>query len=125
MTGSNPFSIKPSDNFQRSFKKLAKNYRSDLTEQVSKTLEVLLKDPYPRNCRQEPLPGSLKLSDSWTLHKLDIKIGKGASGQVRLIYLVNESQAVIQLIWIYSHEQFKKRPADRDLQRVIEEILEE
>jgi mRNA-degrading endonuclease YafQ of YafQ-DinJ toxin-antitoxin module len=86
------------------FKKLAKNYRSDLTEQVSKTLEVLLKDPYPRNCRQEPLPGSLK---------------------VRLIYLVNESQAVIQLIWIYSHEQFKKRPADRDLQRVIEEILEE
>jgi mRNA-degrading endonuclease YafQ of YafQ-DinJ toxin-antitoxin module len=125
VTGSNQFSIEPSDNFLRSFKKLAKNNRSDFTGQISGVLEALITDPYPRNCRQEPLPGKLQLPGSWTFHKLDIKCGKGASGQVRLMYVVSEPTLTIRLAWIYSHEQFVKRPTDRDLQRVIEEILEE
>jgi uncharacterized phage-associated protein len=38
--------------------------------------------------------------------------------------LVNTDDCVIKLVWIYSHEQFAKLPADRDLKSVIKEILD-
>ncbi len=40
------------------------------------------------------------------------------------MYLVNTTASVIRLVWIYSHEQFVKRPADKDLKSVINEILD-
>ncbi|MCA1991343.1 MAG: hypothetical protein LDL41_04740 [Coleofasciculus sp. S288] len=87
MTGSTPFSIEETENFKRSFKKLAK-------------------------------------IQGWTFHKLELKISKGASGQIRLMYLVNTTACVIRLVWIYSHEQFAKLPADKDLKSFIKEILD-
>ena len=44
MTGLTPFSIEKSDSFQRSFKKLAKAYRSDFVECVAQILENLIKE---------------------------------------------------------------------------------
>jgi mRNA-degrading endonuclease YafQ of YafQ-DinJ toxin-antitoxin module len=123
VAGSNQFSIESSNNFERSFKKLAKNYRADFVETITDVLEALIDDPDPRNARQEPLPGNLRLPEDWTFRKLEIKFGKGASGQVRLMYLVNESTFTIRLVWLYTHEQFAKRPADRDLRRVVQDIL--
>lgn len=55
---------------------------------------------------------------------LELRISKGASGQIRLMYLVNTTACVIRLVWIYSHEQFAKHPADKDLKSVIKEILD-
>jgi len=46
-------------------------------------------------------------------------VGQGNSGQIRLMYLVNETLFTIQLLWLYSDEQFKKRPSDKDLREVI------
>jgi hypothetical protein len=86
-------------------------------------LEDLIEDPYPTNSRDEPLPGKIHLPKQWTFHKLEIRVSKGASGQIRLMYLVNETACVIKLVWIYSHEQFAKRPADKDLKSIIREIL--
>jgi len=40
------------------------------------------------------------------------------------MYLVNASTCVIRLLWIYSHEQFSKRPPDKDLKDVIQETLD-
>lgn len=40
------------------------------------------------------------------------------------MYLVNPTACVIKLVWIYSHEQFAKRPADKDLKNVSKEILD-
>ncbi len=40
------------------------------------------------------------------------------------MYLVNATTCTIKLVWIYSHEQFAKRPADTDLKSVIREILD-
>ena len=53
-----------------------------------------------------------------------MRFAKGASGQIRLMYLVNSEMFVITPVWIYSHEQFTKRPADADLKSVIREILD-
>lgn len=124
MTGSTPFSIESSHNFRRSFKKLAKVHGNSFVELITKTLEDLIDDQYPRNSRNEPLPGKIQLPEGWTFHKLEFWVAKGASGQIRLMYLVNETTSSIKLVWIYSHEQFAKRPADADLKSVIREILD-
>jgi mRNA-degrading endonuclease RelE of RelBE toxin-antitoxin system len=109
--------------FRRSFKKLKKVIKPHL-EKIGDELEGLIINPYPNKSRREPLPGKLKLPEEWTFHKLEIRIAKGASGQIRIMYLVNETTSTIQLVWIYSHEQFTKRPADGDIQVAISEILQ-
>ncbi len=124
MTGSTPFLIEESENFKRSFKKLAKINGADFVELVAEILEDLVEDQYPINSRNEPLPGKIQLAEGWTFHKLEFRISKGASGQIRLMYLVNTITCVIKPVWIYSHEQFAKRPGDKDLKSVIKEILE-
>lgn len=124
MTGSTPFLIEESDNFKRSFKKLAKVLGVDFIELVAESLENLTEDQYPINSRNEPLPSKIKLPEGWTFHKLELKVSKGASGQIRLMYLVNTTTCIIKLVWIYSHEQFTKRPTDKDLKSVIKDILD-
>lgn len=123
MTGSTPFSIEESENFKRSFKKLAKVHGTGFVELVAEILEYLIEDQYPLKSRNEPLPGNVSLPEGWTFHKLEFRVSKGASGQIRLMYLVNTIDCTIKLVWLYSHEQFAKRPADKDLKSVINEIL--
>lgn len=124
MTGSTPFSIEASDNFNRSFKKLAKVHRDSFAALIAKILEDLIDEQYPSNSRNEPLPGKIHLPEGWTFHKLELWVSKGASGQIRLMYLVNATTCTIRLVWIYSHEQFSKRPTDDDLKSAIREILD-
>jgi mRNA-degrading endonuclease YafQ of YafQ-DinJ toxin-antitoxin module len=123
VTGSTLFSIEHSDNFKRSFKKLVKVHGTGFVELIAKTLEELIDDQYLHNSRNEPLPGKTQLLEAWTFHKLELRVSKGASGQIRLMYLVNATTCTIKLVWIYSHEQFAKRPADADLKSVINEII--
>ncbi|MHC5827743.1 MAG: hypothetical protein ACYT04_70635 [Nostoc sp.] len=52
-------------------------------------MEDLIEDQYPINSRNEPLPGKIELPQGWSFHKLELKVSKGASGQIRLMYLVN------------------------------------
>ena len=130
MTGSTLFLLEKTDNFERSFRKLVKSYKSKLQQQefvevVSNYLEQLIIDPYPSQSRDEPLSGGMKIPELWTFHKLAFTTNKGASGKVRLIYLVNESERVIKPLWIYNHEQFKKRPPDKDIKDVLKEAFEE
>ena len=98
MAGSTPFSIEESDNFNRSFKKLAKVHRDSFVILIAKTLEDLIDDPYPNNSRNEPLPGRIQLPEKWTFHKLELRFSKGASGQIRLMYLVNANNYIIKLV---------------------------
>jgi mRNA-degrading endonuclease YafQ of YafQ-DinJ toxin-antitoxin module len=124
MTGSTPFLIERTENFDRSFKKLAKVHGEKIVTMISQVLEDLIEDQYPLKSRMEPQPGGLQLPEEWTFHKLEIWVSKGASGQIRLMYLVNTITCIIKLVWIYSHEQFAKRPADADLKSVIREVLD-
>jgi hypothetical protein len=39
------------------------------------------------------------------------------------MYLANTTDCIIKLVWIYNHEQFSKRPADKDIKDIIEKIL--
>ncbi|WP_293017959.1 hypothetical protein [Moorena sp. SIO3I8] len=106
-------------------KKLAKVHGNSFDELVKQVLKNLIENPYPINSRQEPLQKKSKLPQGLTFHKLEFKFGQGASGQIRLMYLVNTTTSVIKLVWIYTHEQFEKRPDDKDLRSVIQQILED
>lgn len=123
MTGLPPYSIKKTESFVRSFKKLAKSYRKEAIDILIAAIEGLISNPFPSKSRDEILPAKTPLPENWTFHKLEIWLGKGASGQIRLMYLVNEDVMEIRLLLIYSHEQYAKRPADRDIRDVIDEAL--
>ena len=56
-------------------------------------------------------------------NKLRIMFAKGASGQIRIIYLVNERDKIIKPLWIYNHKQFSKRPPEQDIKTVIKQLF--
>ncbi len=129
MTGLNPFLLKKTKTFEKSFKKLAKSYKSQSQQQefirsIAEYLENLTNNPYSPKSRLEPHPKGIKIPENWQFYKLVIVIAKGASGQVRLMYLVNETEREIQLLLIYNYQQFKKRPADQDIAQAIQNALE-
>ena len=41
------------------------------------------------------------------------------------MYLVNEAAQIIKPLWIYNHEQFAKRPDDKDIRDVIDTAFNE
>ncbi|NET43799.1 hypothetical protein [Okeania sp. SIO2B3] len=129
MTGSTLFSIEKTTNFKQTFKKLVKTYKSksqkeEFIQVITKCLEELIINPYLPQARPEALPNGQKLPNECQFYKLALTIAKGASGKIRLMYLVYEKKRVINPFWIYSHQQFEKRPPDRVLKDVIQETLE-
>jgi mRNA-degrading endonuclease RelE of RelBE toxin-antitoxin system len=125
MIGSMPFSLEKSANFERSFKKLVKAYKIDIVAIVGDCLEGLLVNPYSAKSRDEPLPKKPNLPQGWTFHKVELRVSKGASGQIRILYLVNDELAIVKPLWIYSHEQFTKRPPDGDIDSAIKETFDD
>lgn len=123
MTGSNPFSIESSQKFQRSFKALAKKRGKDFLDLITKILEDLAENHYPQDSQQQRLPKKALLPEGWTFHKLAVRFASGASGQIRLMYLVDPVACKIRLVWIYSHEEFEKRPPDKDITSVLKDVL--
>lgn len=129
VTGSNPFSIdKDNEDFRRSFRKLYKatsrGNQKKLVDQLEKILQGLVDQPRPTNSRQEPVPKKLSLPPFHEFRKIEFAIDKGAAGQIRLMYLVDVDRQMITSLWIYSHEQFSGRPADGDISKVMNEVLD-
>ena len=80
-------------------------------------------DPYPPQSRPEPLPRGMSLPQELKFSKLRFEMQPrlgGASGQGRLIYLVDSKRSRIVLLWIYTHEEFPKRPDDQGLRNEIQ-----
>jgi hypothetical protein len=130
VVGSNRFLIdKDGEDFKKSFNKLYKaTSRRDqkvLINQLEDIFKGLIEDPRPMNSRHEPSPGRLHLPPLYEFRKIDFSIAKGASGQIRLMYLADLNAEKIKALWVYSHSQFSKRPPDQDIRNVIENALDE
>ncbi len=74
----------------------------------------------------ESYPYGLQIPEEWEFRKyyFDMPSLRGASGEGRLMYLVNRSQSVIWLFWIYTHSEFEKRPPEKILKQLIQELME-
>lgn len=127
-TGSKPYKIKPSRKFLKSFKDLKKRYYKGIkaqeafTQTIKQITDHLSDDPFL--AQLEPLPGKLELSETYEFRKYRFKMPnlKGASGQGRLMFLVDHDQCEIVLIWLYTHQEFAKRPPDQQLKQSLEEM---
>jgi hypothetical protein len=132
VTGSTQFLIKPSNKFARSYKELLKRYykgdraKQTFIEHIAQILENLSNDPFLADSFAESSPGGLLIPEAWEFRKyyFDMPSLRGASEQGRLMYLVNRSQSVIFLVWMYTHSEFEKRPPDKVLRQLIQELVE-
>ena len=130
--GSPRYRVVPSDKFVRALKILKKTYKSKretqiFTDEIASIVEVLTYHPRPDSSRLEPWPANLNSPDDWEFRKLVFPVPgrKGASGEGRLMYLVNDQRLVLRLVWLYTHEEFKKRPPDKDLKSLMRELLDD
>jgi mRNA-degrading endonuclease YafQ of YafQ-DinJ toxin-antitoxin module len=132
VTGLPTFRIKPSDKFKRSYKELLKRYykgeksKQGFIEFVAQVVTNLSDNAYLDSSFAEGMPGNLRLPENWEFRKyyFDMPSLRGASGQGRLMYLVNRNQNVIELVWIYTHSEFEKRPPDKNLKQLMQELIE-
>ena len=144
MTGSTEYSIvwttKTTKKYERTLKKLAKLYKGKSDRQVFKQFvseqlqDRLCFDPYLPQSRSEPLPSNVILPEGLEFRKMTFKMQPrrgGASGEGRLMYLVDSQQYRIILFWIYNHDQFScdqdkqdSRPSDKDLIPEIRDTID-
>ncbi|MEG4282502.1 hypothetical protein QUB68_05190 [Microcoleus sp. A006_D1] len=135
MKGSEQFHIKLSNKFERSQEELSRvRYRKNpaglvkFLELIQKLIRILSVAPRPRpplgHFEQWPKGSS---REGWELWKLEFKMPQlqGASGQGRLIYLLDITKQEVVLVWIYTHAEFEKRPPDSSLKRLLRKIIED
>ena len=130
--GSPTYRVIPSDKFARAAKVMKKSYKSSRESQafldcLASLVEQLIQDPRPENSQLEPIPKGVNLQDEWEFHKLFFRVPgrSGASGEGRIMYLINPITYVIKLVWLYTHAEFKGRPADKDLKQLLQDLLNE
>lgn len=127
--GSSSYRIAPSAKFTRAVKGYQKTYKSKreakaFLDCIGNIVDTLSQSPKPQNSRQEPWPANLSYP-VWEFRKLTFSMPgrSGASGQGRLMYLVNDQLMIICLFWLYTHEENKKRPPDKDMKTLMQELL--
>ncbi|MEM9121024.1 MAG: type II toxin-antitoxin system RelE/ParE family toxin [Cyanobacteria bacterium P01_F01_bin.56] len=130
--GSPRYRVIPSDKFARALKTLKKSYKSKREAQafadaIGDIVDNLIDQPRPDSSRLEPWPANLASPNDWEFRKLvfPIPARKGASGEGRLMYLVNDQRLLVRLVWLYTHEEFKKRPPEKDLKTLMRELLDD
>lgn len=131
MTGSQKFLKVPTRNFERWLKKLLKRYKGSRDKQafqvfIAQLIDSLSFDPRPSNSVYEPIPGKLALPKELEFRKLRFAMPnlRGASGEGRLMYLINSVQNSIVLVWIYTHEEFEGRPDEKILRTVLQDAID-
>lgn len=134
MTGSGGYQTRPLSNFETSYKKLVKkHYRKNrqageaFAKLVEGFLRLLRSAPRPPEAfgHLEPWPGRAA-REGFELWKLDFDMPglRGAAGEGRLIYLVEEKERTVHIVWIYTHGEFEKRPPEKELGRLLREVTD-
>jgi hypothetical protein len=125
------FRVQPLAKFERSAKVLKKGFKSRRQQQqfvdaVTELIRALVQEPRHPDSRLEPIPKGVEVPEGWEFRKLLFAVPgtAGAAGEGRLVYLFSDRDSLIKLLWIYTHEEFKGRPPDKDLRQVLQEGLE-
>jgi hypothetical protein len=128
------YRLNPTENFQRSLKTIFKDHykkipkaRALLEEQLDQLFEQLetaphkvpfsWKEPWPKNTHK---PG-------FEFYKLDFKMPRlsHAAAEGRVMWLVCDQARTVDIIWIYTHDEFRTRPSDRDLRSLLEAAVKQ
>ena len=123
MTGSTLYSYDSGSYFADSYKKLLKTQAGKNKSIIEELIEEIVKAPFGHDCKEEPRPNKMKLPENWRFFKLRRKIAPHGSGQIRVMYLVDERNNTTRFLLIYSHEQYEKRPHDTEIINAVKELI--
>jgi hypothetical protein len=88
--------------------------------------ETLAKDPLFDDSDSENFPkGAYKTDFEFRKIRFFMPELQGASRQSRFIYVVYQASCSVYPVWIYTHEEYPKRPSDQELKEqfaIIEEM---
>lgn len=134
MSDSTNYQTKLSETFEKSYQKLIKAHypnkesqdKAELDDALETIISALSNDPTvsPYVGHWEPWPHGTAAQgfELWKLHLSMPGLG-GASQRGRILYLVNQNERAVHLLWIYTHQQYSKRPPDKELKKAIKELL--
>ncbi len=133
MTGSDVYQTKPLSNFETSYRKLVKKHyrknhqaREEFIDLVGGFLRLMRSSPRLPHAvgHLEPWPPGTaeKGFELWKMH-FDMPGIKGAAGEGRLVYLIAEEERIVYPIWIYTHDEFDKRPPEREMGRLLKSAM--
>jgi hypothetical protein len=125
------YRIKPTAKFERTLENLLRaHYKKDrhskekLVRLLADLFVKLRSDAFElHGSYPEAWPGNRPIGN-YALRKHFFRMPGlgGASGEGRLIYAVNGQRREVALVWIYTHAEFQKRPADEDLRRALGDL---
>lgn len=127
MSGSTQFEIKLSEKFQRTLERIVKKCCQSKAERqkLKKYLvelwdKLATADPELKSVRC-PWIKKIPQPEYVELRKLKFKVPnrKGASGEGRILYLLDHKNLQVIMLWIYTHEEYKVQPPPKDLKEAI------
>ncbi len=131
MSGSAPYGLNRLPKFERSLTDLIKSHYK-----AGKQLEAFYNQVTGFFSAIETAPHHVKgaKAESWpaNAYHIDFRLYKlyfnlpgltGAAREGRLMYLVCDKTRTVDLLWIYTHKQFAKRPPDGDLKPILAEAV--
>lgn len=136
MTNSNVYQIRLTQNFDITYCKLLRThykkdskFKKEFEQLIVEITDKLESNPYSNTLsRTEPFPKNCA-NQYIELRKIRWKKLPGLQSLAsmgRLIFLVIKPSKTIYFLWIYTHEEYPKRPPDKDLKRLVLDIcLEE
>lgn len=133
MSTSPAYSLRHADHFEHTYRKLKKSYANSggadvesLNDCVAGVLKALRNAPTAREvgCEKYTLPTGVS-SSAWELWRITFSIPgvKGAARHGRIMYVIHKPTCTVVLFWIYNHQQFEKRPPDKDIRRQLKAIF--
>lgn len=103
-----------------------KRARDSFEVLINGYIDTLSKDPLFDDSDSENFPkGAYKPDFEFRKIRFFMPELQGASRRGRFMYVVHQASCSVYPIWVYTHEEYSKRPSDQELKEqfaIIEEI---
>lgn len=127
MPGCEIYSIRPLPKFEISLFRLVKSHYKK-NKRARDTFEILIKtyidslaqNPFFDDSDSENFPkGAYKPDFEFRKIRFLMPELQGASRRGRFMYVVHQASCSVYPIWIYTHEEYPKRPSDQELKEQL------
>ena len=97
-----------------------KRARDSFETLIQNYTETLAKDPFFDESDSENFPkGAYKPDFEFRKIRFLMPELQGASRRGRFMYVVHQASCSVYPIWVYTHEEYPKRPSDQDLREQL------
>lgn len=131
MSGASNFAIRYAAKYETTYSKIFRTHYRQSQEDadeferlLDEIEEALVEDPLLHNATQMPWPRGTSRAGC-ELYKLKFAMPglRGASKLGRLLYLVDRTNREIYFLWIYTHQEHKKQPRDKEFKQVLHSVF--